>query len=217
MKKAEVNLANVSRYYKVADYTNASLELDKASKIYIDIKNQAGITNCANLKVKIAESSGKKKNADQLMTQAQNDFKDRKYEDSIKSATDAMNVYTGINFLEGIAKANALIKQNQDRIALDKQEGEKNIMITIGAIVAAIVLVMVVWGARRVQKQRSEKEKMDAEKRKFAEEMRRKREEEKLREEGRSRELEMEREKLKSMIAAEMKKAEKDRKDLQKP
>ncbi len=214
LKAAEANLANYSRYYKVADYTNASLELDKALKAYTDIKYQTGIDNCNKQKTKISESVGKKKSADDLMKQAQNDFTNRRYEESIKGATSAKAGYQAINFLEGIKKADTLIKQNQDRQILDKKEGEKNIEITIGAIVAAIVLVMIVWGARKVQKQKSDKEKLDTEKRKFAEEVRRKHEEDRLGDAARLKELEMEREKLKAMIDAEMKKAERDRREL---
>jgi exonuclease VII small subunit len=67
--EAELLLWEVVRYYRVADYENAELELEKAARIYEKIKNQEGIKRCAIFKQKISERVSAKKNAeDDLMT-----------------------------------------------------------------------------------------------------------------------------------------------------
>jgi len=81
-----------------------------------------------------------------------------------------------------------------------------NMLIIIGAIVAAIVLVVAGSWVNRVQKAKKEKEKLAIEKRSLEEAMKKQKEEERLAEEAKLRELEEERKRLKEMIAEEMKK-----------
>jgi hypothetical protein len=206
--EAEAYLQNVSRYYSVADYGNATNELEKATKIYEKIKNQDGINRCSQFKQKISDSISAKKNADQLLAQAQIDYEKRKFEDSRQGAEKAKKIYTDINYLAGIGNSTEVIKNNNDLERKLNEQAQINMLITAGAIVVAIVLVVTGTWARRIQKAKKEKEKLIAEKRTLEEAMARKREEERIIEEAKLKELDDERRKLKEMIAEEMRKIE---------
>jgi hypothetical protein len=216
LAQAEDLLQNVSRYYGIADYANATRDLEKATKIYETIKNQDGINTCAALKQKISDSISAKKNADQLLAQAQADYISRKFEDSRKEADSAKRIYAEINYLSGVTNATELIKNNNELEAKLSREAQVNMLITVGAIVVAIVVVVVGTWMRRVQKAKKEKDTLEAQKQTAEAVMKQKQEEERRQEEARLRELEEERKKLKAMIAEEMRKieVEKRRNDL---
>ncbi|MFZ2455251.1 MAG: hypothetical protein WAX07_02090 [Candidatus Altiarchaeia archaeon] len=206
--EAEAFLKNVSKYYNIADYGNATSELEKATKIYEKIKNQNGINSCTQLKQKISDSISAKKNADLLLAQAQIDYEKRKFEDSRQGAEKAKKTYTEINYLAGIGNATALIKNNNDLERKLNEQAQINMFITAGAIVAAIVLVVIGTWVRRMQRDKKEKENQLSEKRTLEEAMRRKQNEERLAEEAKLKELDEERRRLKEMIAEEMRKIE---------
>lgn len=208
MTQAEDLLQNVSRYYGIADYANATSELEKATRIYEAVKNQDGINKCAAFKQKISDSISAKKSADQLLAQARADYISRKFEDSRKEADSAKKIYSEINYLAGVTNATELIKSNNDLEAKLSQEAQINMMITVAAIVLAIVVVLVGTWMRRVQKAKKEKEKQEAQKQTAEAVMKQRQEQERLQEEAKLRELEEERKKLKAMIAEEMRKIE---------
>jgi hypothetical protein len=208
ISEAEAYLKNVSKYYSVADYGNATSELEKATKIYEKIKNQDGINRCTAFKQKISDSISAKKNADQLLAQAQIDYEKRKFEDSRQGAEKAKKTYTDINYVAGIGNATALIKNNNDLERKLNEQAQINMFITAGAIVVAIVVVVIGTWIRRMQKLKKDKEREMGEKRALDEAMRRKKEEERIFEEAKLKELDDERKKLKEMIAEEMRKIE---------
>ncbi len=208
LSQADELLQNVSRYYGIADYSNASSDLEKATAIYEEVKNQDGIDNCTALKQKISDSITAKKSADQLLAQAQADYISRKFDDSRKEAGSAQKIYSQINYLPGVGNATEVIQNNNDLEAKLSRDAQMNMLITVGAVVVAIVIVVIGTWMRRIQKAKKEKEKLDAEKRAMEAAVIHKQEEEKLQEEAKLKELEEERQKLKAMIAEEMKKIE---------
>jgi hypothetical protein len=206
--EAELILKNVSKYYSVANYGNATVELEKATKIFEKIKNQNGINRCSAFKQKISDSITAKKTADQVLAQAQIDFEKRKFEDSRQGAQKAKKTYTEINFVAGIGNATALIKNNNDLERKLNEQAQINMLITTGAIVVAIVVVVFGTWIRRMQRVKKEKEREVSEKRTLEEAQKRKREEERIVEEAKLKELDDERMRLKAMIAEEMRKIE---------
>ena len=206
--EAETYLKNVSKYYSIADYGNATSELEKATKIYEKIKNQDGINRCTALKQKISDSISAKKNADQLLAQAQIDYEKRKFEDSRQGAEKAKKTYTEINYVSGIGNATALIKNNNDLEKKLNEQAQINMLITTGAIVIAIVVVVIGTWIRRMQRSKKENDRLVSENRTLEEAQKRKREEERLMDEAKLKELDDERKKLKEMIAEEMRKIE---------
>lgn len=208
ISEAETLLKNASRYYNGADYGNATAELEKAIKIYEKIKNQEGINKCSAFKQKISDSITAKKNADQILVQAQIDFRNNKFEDSLNGAESAKKMYTDINYTMGITNSTDLIKDSKNAQQKLVEQGNINMLLIMGAIVAAIILVVAGSWMHRMQKAKKEKEAMILEKKSLEESMKKQREEERLVEGARLRELEEERQKLKAMIAEEMKKIE---------
>ena len=206
--EAEAKLKNVTKYFNIADYGNATSELEKATKIYEKIKNQDGINRCTQFKQKISDSISAKKNADQILGQAHIDYEKRKFEDSRQGAESAKKTYTEINYIAGIGNATALIKNNNDLERKLNEQAQINMLITTGAIVIAIVVVVLGTWIRRMQKAKIEKERLTTENRTLEEAQKRKREEEMLMEEAKLKELDDERKKLKEMIADEMRKIE---------
>jgi hypothetical protein len=210
--EAETYLTSASKYYSIADYGNATSELEKATKIYEKIKNQDGINRCTQFKQKISDSISAKKTADQLLAQAQIDYEKRKFEDSRRGAESAKKTYTEINYISGIGNATALIKSNNDLEELLNKQAQINMFITTGAIVVAIVVVVIGTWIRRMQKAKKEKDRLASENRTLEEALKRKHEEETLLEQAKLKELDDERKKLKEMIAEEMRKIEVEKK-----
>jgi len=120
---------------------------------------------------KISDSIATKKNADQILAQAQIDFHNNKFEESIAEAENAKKIYMEINYSAGIMNSTALIKNNEEQKKKLAEQGNMNMLIIIGAIVAAIVLVVAGSWVNRVQKAKKEKEKLAIEKRSLEEAM----------------------------------------------
>lgn len=208
MAQAETHLKIMAEYYKRADYANATKELIKAETIYKDVRNNDGIKKCAFLRQKITESIKDRSTADKYLFQAKVDFEDKKFEDALANAREAAKTYAKINYDKGTREAASLLSNiSREKNTIDKQAQER-MMMTLGAVVIGIVAVIGGWFLKKAQKEGAEKKRADEERRRIEDERKRKAEETRLREEKRAKELEMERNKLKAMIADEMKKME---------
>jgi hypothetical protein len=107
--EAEALMLETARYYRVADYDNASLALQKAAGIYAKIKNQDSTDKCELYLRKISERASAKKQADMLFDKAQVDYRQRKYDNALNEAEAAKEVYLELNYTPGINQSNALL------------------------------------------------------------------------------------------------------------
>ena len=208
LAQADAYVQKMLVYYKAADYVNATVELQKAEKLYTEVNNKDGMNRCTLLKQKIIESLQLKKQADGLIAQGVIDFNNYKFEDAQNKAVEAIKIYNSINYNPGKLVGASLVKNITEAKEKLEVDAWKNMLIIAGAIVLGIVMVVVLWVLRKAERAKSEREKIQKERKRLEEEERRKREGEQRREEQRLKELETERNKLKSMVAEEMKRIE---------
>jgi hypothetical protein len=114
---ASANQGDVINYKQMGD------------KIYLEAENADNRSEYLNASV------ASKKNADQLLAQAQIDYEKRKFEDSRQGAEKAKKIYTEINYISGIGNATTLIKNNNDLERRLNEQAQINMRITTGIVI----------------------------------------------------------------------------------
>jgi len=209
--QAEGYLSAMRVYYRNADYPNATITLQKAEKLYTEVNNKEGMNKCTNYKQKIINSMQKKKEADGLVAQGVIDLNQNKFEDAKNKAMEANKTYQSINYVKGIAVSSSLLLNISTAKKNAEDDQWKNMMIIVGAIVLGIVMVVALWFLRSAERNKTERDRIARERKRLEEEDARRRAAEKMKEDLRMKELEMERTKLKSMVAEEMRRMEADK------
>lgn len=187
------------------DFNNASSYLKTARDKYDEVNYEEGVKKCESLKKKITAVNEKKKTADKLLDEADMDYSQRKYEDSMEKAKGAKAIYVEIKYEAGTSDADSLIEENEKAIAEAHQRAQLIAIVTVGVILGAILLTILIWWTRKTREEKIKEERKEEERERLEEELRRKKEEARRREEERIRELEAERKKLKAMVEDEKK------------
>lgn len=204
LEKAQSLYENATTYCNIADYGNASLFLEEAVAIYKNIKNQDGIKKCDSFRENITKMSEKKEKANLLIDKAEMYFHQNRFEDSIRAAEEAKEIYEKLNYTEGISNAISLIESNEKMIDKIGRGAREKTMITILVILLTIVIIVVIWWVNKTQKIQADKRTMEEESKGLEEKLEHEREEKR-------RMGEMERKRLKAMVGEEMKRLEKEK------
>lgn len=203
LKTAESLMKSASDYTNQAQYDKARIDLEKASKIFEEKRNAEGIEKASILAQRIEDNSKIKKDAEALFVSAESDLKYKQFIDARKKADRVKGLYESINYSIGIPYVEAFSKEVDDTETWANKEAEKNMLLTITAVVLAIVLVVIAGKRREQKKDLMEKQRLEAEKKALEDAEKRKKEEAFLKDEERIKELELERAKLKAIIADE--------------
>jgi len=209
---AESHLRNAAGYMRVADYLNASNETDKALALYTEVKNEEGIKNATGYKSNISAGQEKKDQAGKLLAKAEMDFDKKAYEESKAGAESAWRIYKEINYSQGIIASEALRDKAQIEIQKVFDKSRENIMLLGGGLVLGLIIIVITGYSKRVKRQKKKDEEIAAMELAKKQEAEKKDQAEKAAEDQRLREMDEERQKLKAMIADEMKKVEEEKK-----
>jgi hypothetical protein len=203
LKKADGLMKSASGYTNEAQYDKARIDLKKASGIYEEKRNTEGINKASLLAQRIENNSRIKKEAEALLVSAESDLKTKQFTEARSKANRVKELYGSINYSIGIPYVVSFSKEIDATETDANNEAEKNKIITLTAIVLAIILVVIAGKRREQKKERLEKQRLEAEKKALIEAENKKKEEAFLRDEERIKELELERAKLKAIIADE--------------
>jgi len=200
---AEGLMKSASDYTNVAQYDKARIDLEKASKIFEEKRNTEGIDKASLLAQRIEDNSKIKKEAEALLASAESDLKNKQFTDARNKAVKVKGLYESINYSIGIPYVESFSKEIDTRETQANNDAGKNEIITITAIVLAIILVVIAGKRREQQKEKLEKQRLETEKKALEQAENRKKDEAYAKDEQRIKELELERAKLKAMIADE--------------
>jgi len=184
-------------YHKVADYENATVYVEKAREIYMNISRIREVGMCNSTLKDISEGNKTKNKANQYYEEALRYLEYREYGTAREDAEEALRLYKKINYPEGIKKAEDLLK----RIPVPPQPWTQ---VIIGPLIIVTVLfIILMWAREKIRKRRKEKEAEEKKRREMEEKRRAKIEAERIKREREKERMERERRRLKEMLERE--------------
>ncbi len=192
--------------YRVANFANATVEMERAREIYGSINKEDAVELCDAFLEKITEGNASKIKANNFLADAWDFHARGTFTKSNDYAERAREIYQDINFSEGITNSKELISKNDEQLkgVKGREELQRNVIIAIIALV--IILIIGRWRWDKKKKEEVVRKRLELDKRR-KEALKREKDEAKLRkEEARTEELKAEREKVMKALEEEKRK-----------
>ena len=192
-------------YSKVADYENATVYVEKAREIYMNISRIREVAMCNSTLKDIGEGNKTKNKAKQYYEEALRYLEYREYGTARKDAEEALRLYKKINYPEGIKKAEDLLK----RIPVPPQPWTQFIIVPL--IILTVLFIIFIWVREKIRKRKKEREAEEKKRMEMEERKRAEIEAEKKKREKEKERMEMERRRIRELLEKERKMVHEER------